>query len=221
MNKMMKDKASILTLAGIIAMMLLILTKFTAMDQLVGYSLLVGIPCFFIVEWIAKTPQEDSGLRFRTFFADLKKCGVLLWLVYPVVSVIADLIVGSLLFDHLYIDHVIGRTDSILNYENFLVLIGQFLIGAMGEEIAFRGFFTGKGMKLTGFWPVALCSSVFFALAHLAEGSPAIVIYDLAGIFLDAIVYSLIYRKTGNCLISMVCHFLINTVAVVLIFLFF
>ena len=78
----------------------------------------------------------------------------------------------------------------------------------------------GKGTKVFGFWPVAIVSSVFFALAHLASGNAAIVAYDLAGILFDAIIYSLIMRKTNNCLVSTLSHFLVNMLGMILVFAF-
>ncbi len=215
-----KDKGMILTAVGITLMILLILTQFTPSAQLAGYSVFVGLASFFLAEWLSKTPEAKSGLRFTTFFADLKKCGLLLWLVIPVVSAIGSILLGNLLFQNGYVDHVLGRTDTILTFENALILFGQLLVAGLGEEIAFRGFFTGKGMTIVGFWPAALTSSVFFALAHLSAGDPAIVAYDLAGIFFDAMIYSLIYRKTENCLISTVSHFLVNAVGLLFVFAF-
>lgn len=215
------DKGRILTIVGMLAMTALVFTRLLLTHQAAEYSLVVGIVLFFVVEWISKTPEDESGLRFKTFFADLKKCGPLLWLIIPAISSIGSIVLGAVLFGREDIEHVIGRTDSILNYENILILTGQLMIGALGEEIAFRGFFTGKGMKIFGFWPVALVSSAVFALAHLASGRTAVVAYDLAGIFIDAIIYSLIMRKTNNCLICTVSHFLVNMLGMIVVFAFF
>ncbi len=219
MNK--TDKGRILTIIGIVAMIGLVLMRLLLTHQQAEYSLVVGIAFFFIVEWISKTPDAESGLRFKTFFADLKKCGPLLWLIIPIVSSVGDIALGTVLFGRLYVDHVIGRTDSILNFKNILILAGQFAIGALGEEISFRGFFTGKGMKIFGFWTAALASSAVFALAHLASGNTAVVVFDLVGIFIDAVIYSLMMRKTNNCLVSTVSHFLVNMVGMIVVFIFF
>lgn len=216
-----KNKGRNLTIIGIALMISLILTKLMGVSNLASYSLLVGLAFFFIIEWVTKTPEAESGLRFTSFFADLKRCGPFLWLIIPALSSLGSIILGSLLFDSRYVDHVVGRTDSILNFENIVILIGQFIIGAMGEEIAFRGFFVGKGMKIFGFWPTAIVSSACFALAHLASGDTAIVLFDLFGIFIDAVVYSLIMRKTNNCLISTVSHFLVNMLGVLAMQMFF
>ena len=212
------NKGRILTIIGIVVMTVLVLTRILFTHQFTEYSLVSGIAFFFIVEWVVKTPDNESGLRFKTFFDDLKKCGSLLWLIIPIISSLVSIVLGTAMFGRQYVDHVLGRSDSILNFENILILTGQFIIGALGEEIAFRGFFTGKGMKFFGFWPAALASSAVFALAHLASGNTAVVIYDLTGILIDAIIYSLIMRKTNNCLISAVSHFLVNMSGMIIVF---
>ena len=216
-----KKNVTIVTVLGMCIMSALVLSVFTPFSQFAGYSLFVGLGCFFLVEWMDKTPSEESGLRFSTFLTDLKKCSPLLWLVLPVVSSVGSIIVGKLLFQNMYVDHVMGRTGTILDYSNLLVLIPEMIIAALGEEIAFRGFFTGRGMKMIGFWPAALISSVVFALAHLSTGNNAVVIFDLVTIFIDAIIYANVYRKSGNCLISTVSHLIINAAGLIIVFAFF
>lgn len=224
MNRFLEDinmNGKNLTIAGIIAMTVMVLTKLFKIPRLADFSLLVGIACFFIVEALDKTPDEESGLRFSTIFSDLKKCSPLFWLILPIVSSLGSILLSKVLFGSQFVDHVLSRVDNILNFENTLMLILRLAIGALGEEIAFRGFFVGKGAGIMGFWPAAILSSAVFALAHLATGSTAIVIYDLTGIFIDAIIYSLAYRYAQNCLVSSISHFLINVVGLIVTFLLF
>ncbi|MBQ4375557.1 MAG: CPBP family intramembrane metalloprotease, partial [Erysipelotrichales bacterium] len=71
-------------------------------------------------------------------------------------------------------------------------------------------FFVGKGMKRFSFWPAAIVGAVLFAAAHYTAGAAGIVARDLGGIFIDAILFAILYRKTGNCLISFIPHFVSN-----------
>ena len=89
------DKSKMLTIVGIVIMMLLVLTKVIPTVQLAQYSLFVGLAFFFIVEGVAKTPDAESGLRFKTFFTDLKKPGVLLWTLLPIATAIGSIILGN------------------------------------------------------------------------------------------------------------------------------
>lgn len=213
------DKSKLLTIIGMGSMILLVLTKVIPSLQLAQYSLFVGLAFFFIVEAVAKTPDAESGLRFNTFFSDIKKPGVLLWTLLPIVTAIGSIIVGNVLFGDQYVNHVLGRTGSILAFDKILLMAGQLVVGALGEEIAFRGFFVGKGMKLFPYWICAVVSSVVFAAAHIAVGNVAVVVYDIVGIFIDSLIYTTIYKKSDNCLVSTVAHLLCNASGFAFVFL--
>ncbi len=207
------DRSTVFTIIGITAMILLTLTKAVPSSQIAGYAVFVGIACFFLVEALAKTKGAESGLRFKTVFADMKKPGVLLWMLLPIVSVIATHAGGTLIFGKEFTSHILGRTSSMLSFDKIPLLIGQLIIAALGEEIAFRGFFAGKAMKIFPFWLCAVVSSVTFAAGHIAAGNAGLVFYDVATIFIDSIIYTIVYRKSGNCLASTVSHIFSNTTA--------
>ena len=218
---MNNKKVTILTLIGITIMILLTVTKVAPSSKIAGYSVFVGIAFFFITEAAAKTRDSQSGLRFNTIVADLKKPGVIIWLLLPGVSGIVTLVAGNLIFSGAFVNHVMGRTASVLSYDKAALLTVQVIIAAFGEEIAYRGFLLGKGMKLFPFWLCALVSSVVFAAGHIAEGNIGLVAYDVTTIFIDSLIFSVIYHKSGNCVISTFSHILGNTVALVATFVFF
>lgn len=91
---------------------------------------------------------------------------------------------------------------------------------ALGEEISFRGFFVGKGMKLFPYWLCAVVSSAVFAAAHIAVGNVGVVVFDIVGIFIDGLIYATIFKKTENCLISTIAHLLCNASGFAFVFLF-
>lgn len=215
------DKTSaVLTLIGTIGMMLLTVTKVVPSSQIAGYAVFVGIAFFFITEAAAKTRGPESGLRFNTLKADCKKTGVI-WLLLPGVSGIVTLIVGNLIFSGEFVAHVMGRTSSILFFDKAALLIGQVIIAAFGEEIAYRGFFFGKSSKFFPVWICAVVSSVIFAAGHIAIGDIGIVCYDIATVFIDSLIFSVIYYKSGNCVISTFSHIFGNAISLVAAFLFF
>lgn len=220
-NSTKTDKNTVLTVIGLIAMILLTITKIIPSSQIAGYAVFVGIAFFFIEEAFTKTRGADSGLRFKTVPADIKKPGVLLWTLLPIVSAIATLIVGNLIFSGAFVSHVVGRTSSMLSFNKIPLLIGQIIIAALGEEIAFRGFFVGKAMKIFPFWLCAVVSSIVFAAGHIAAGDVSLVVYDVATIFIDSMIYTIVYRKSGNCLISTISHIFCNGIAITATFIFF
>ena len=94
-------------------------------------------------------------------------------------------------------------------------------IAAFGEEIAYRGFFLGKGSKIFPIWVCAILSSAVFAAGHIAAGNMGIVAYDITTVFIDSLIFSVIYQKSGNCVISTFSHILGNAISLVVMFAFF
>lgn len=222
MNNSMKTKNGfLLMIVGILAMTLLSLTKIVPTTAIAGYSIFVGIAFFFLVEAVEKTPEDASGLQFKTFFRDITKPHVLPLVLLPVATGIATMVVGDLIFKGGFHAHLVSRTSAMLSYDKLPLLAAQVVIAALGEEIAWRGFFVGKGMEVFPFWLCALVSSLLFAAGHISIGNFGLVFYDVSTIFLDSMIYALIYKKSGNCLISTVAHILCNAtgIAAVLFFL--
>ena len=213
-------RSAVLTLIGITVMILLTFTKVVPSSNIAGYSVFVGIAFFFIIEAVAKTPDAESGLRFSTIVEDIKKPSVIVWMLLPSLSGIVTLVVGNLIFSGEFVAHVMGRTSSILSFDKIALLIGQVIIAAFGEEIAYRGFFLGKGMKIFPFWFCAVVSSLAFAAGHIATGDMGIVVYDIAAVFIDSLIFSVIYHKSGNCVISTFSHILGNAISIATVFLF-
>lgn len=214
------DKSKTFTIIGICIMTLLVLTKVVPTSQLAQYAMFVGLAFFFIVESVAKTPDDESNLRFKTFFEDIKKSGVLLWTLLPIVTSIGSIILSNIIFGDQYVNHVLERTSDIFTFDQFFFLVLQLIFPAFAEEIAFRGFFIGKGMKLFPYWLCAVVSSAVFAVAHIAVSNLGVVVFDIVGIFIDGLIFATIFKKTENCLISTIAHILCNVSGFAFVFLF-
>ena len=210
-------KAVLLTGIGVAAMILLTATKAVPGLNAAGLSVFVGIAFFFIVEAVGRQKGPDSGLRFNTVMADLKKPGVIVWALLPVFSGIAAAALGALIFGDEYGSHVVGRAGDILALDKAPLLVIELVVAAFGEEIAYRGFFLGKGMKAAPFWACAVLSSAVFALGHISEGSAGVVMFDVLSVFVDSLIFSMVYRKSGNCVISTISHIIANAFALVVL----
>lgn len=213
-----KSAATTLTVIGLAVMLLLSLTQLLPQLRWAGAAVFVGVAFFFIVEAVAKTPKAQSGLRFSSFLADMKKPGVLLLVLLPVVTGIVPLFLGDLLFDHAFSAHVLGRVEGMLTFENILLLVFQVVVLALGEEIAWRGFFLGRSMQKLPFWLCALLSSLLFAMGHISDAGILLLLYDLSFVFIDSVIFSVIYKKSGNCLISTVSHIIGNAAGLLVCF---
>lgn len=61
------------TIIGLFLMAVLSLTKIIPELSLSGLTVLIGILFFFVLEHFDKKSHIESGLRFKSFFDDLKK----------------------------------------------------------------------------------------------------------------------------------------------------
>ena len=204
------DKSVILTILGMAVMIIAVAVKAATSSMIAAAVIhIAGLACFFIIEGIEKTPDSESGLSFKRFFSDLKKPGVIPLILFMILLSPAEMLLSKAVFGRAYIDHVLGRIN-VPGLDQLPLLLFNQIVSVLGEEIEFRAFFVGKGMKRFSFWPVAIAGAVIFAAAHYAAGPAWIVARDLAGIFIDAILFAILYRKTGNCLISFIPHFVSN-----------
>ena len=215
------DKSVILTILGMAVMIIAVAVKAATSSMIAAAVIhIAGLACFFIIEGIEKTPDSESGLSFKRFFSDLKKPGVIPLILFMILLSPAEMLLSKAVFGRAYIDHVLGRIN-VPGLDQLPLLLFNQIVSVLGEEIEFRAFFVGKGMKRFSFWPVAIAGAVIFAAAHYAAGPAGIVARDLAGIFIDAILFAILYRKTGNCLISFIPHFVSNMLGFFLVPLIF
>ena len=212
-----KENVKIITLIGMAAMIIAVAVKAATSSMMAAAAVhIAGLACFFIVEGIEKTPDSESGLSFKRFLSDLKKPGILPLILFMLVLSPAEMLLSKAVFGRAFIDHVLGRVN-MPGLDQLPLLLFHQIVSVLGEEIEFRAFFVGKGMKQFPFWPVAIAGAVLFAAAHFVTGAAGIVAWDLGEIWIDAILFAILYRKTGNCLISFIPHFLNNMIGFFLV----
>jgi len=212
-----QDRVKLITIIGMAVMLIAVAVKAATSSTLAAAAIhIAGLACFFTIEGIEKTPDSESGLSFKRFFSDLKKPGVIPLILLMLILTPAQMLLSKAVFGRAYVDHVLGRV-SAPGLDQLPLLLFTQIVTVLGEEIEFRAFFVGKGMKHFPFWPIAIAGAVLFAAAHYTAGAAGIVAWDLGGIMIDAILYAILYRKTGNCLISFIPHFLNNMIGFFLV----
>ena len=212
-----KDSVKMITFIGMAVMIIAVAVKAATSSVIAAAAIhIAGLASFFVIEGIEKTPDSESGLSFKRFFSDLKKPGVIFLILLMLIISPAEMLLSKAVFGRAYVDHVLGRVD-VPGLDQLPMLLFMQIVSVLGEEIEFRAFFVGKGMKQFSFWPVAIASAVLFAAAHYTAGAAGIVAWDLGAILIDAILFAILYRKTGNCLISFIPHFLSNMIGFFLV----
>jgi membrane protease YdiL (CAAX protease family) len=74
------------------------------------------------------------------------------------------------------------------------------------EELVYRGFVQERVSHRCGNLIAIVAASLFMALMHWAPGDPLAVALDLAFVFLDSIMYGLLYARTQSILVSWTAH---------------
>lgn len=174
--------------------------------QLASFTLIIGIVAFFVTR---KTNDDiNEGLNHKTILSSLKNKNIIILILMPIIMNVISLFIAKL-FVPQFIEHLTARTD-FLAFNMIPVLIVELIIAALGEEIAWRAFLQKQMSKILPFVPSLIVSSVLFSICHFNQGNTIVVIYDLLFVFINAMFYGIIFRKTDNAFISTIAHFLAN-----------
>ena len=172
--------------------------------QPASIALIIGIAAFFLTR---KTNDGKNPDR-PTVWSWLKDRNCLTLMFMPLCMNVISLLTATFFVPE-FIAHLKART-GFLSFHMIPVLVIELVIAALGEEIAWRAFFQKQLCKIVPFWPAVMVSSALFAICHFNQGSAAVVVYDLVFIWINAIIYGVIFRKTDHALLSAAAHFLAN-----------
>lgn len=205
-------KTSKLVVISIILMSIFSLTSLFEIEvggekiALASITLIIGIVAFFVTR---KTNDDvNEGLNFKNMFSLLKDKTVIILVLMPAIMNVICFLIAKLFLPE-FITHLKARTD-FLSFRMILILLVQLIVFALGEEIAWRAFFQKQVSKMFPYVPSLIISAALFSLCHLNSGSIIVVIYDLLFVFINAIFYGIVFKRTDNACISTIAHFIAN-----------
>ncbi|MDF2486340.1 MAG: hypothetical protein K0R46_2508 [Herbinix sp.] len=175
--------------------------------SIAGISTIFGAVLFFILIKRNKQQGNPIGLSRKHLLNDIKISW--LFIIMPSIINVICIVISRLLLPD-YIDHVVGRTDSLISFQILILMVIQFIIFAFLEEISWRGFLQKQLSLYTNPAVSIIITSVFFSIGHATKGDPVIVAYDVFFVFLNSIFYGIVYHKTKNVLASTLSHFIAN-----------
>ncbi len=121
------------------------------------------------------------------------------------------------------INHLTDATRILTNFENLkgntglllTLLAASWTLGAVGEEIAYRGFLLGGTARLFpnrkfGIVVSVLVSSVLFGLAHREQG-----LIGVITTFIDALFFSFVRYRFDNLWASVLAHGFLNSIGII------
>ena len=181
--------------------------------NLASVTLIIGIVFYFIT----RKPEEKDAMSLKKIPQLLKDWKTILLVLTPLIAdTICNVIARSFLPE--FIEHLSERTD-FLSFDKIIFLLVELVVAALGEEIAWRGFFLNQLSKKTPLIPALLISAILFSICHFSMGSMVVILYDLLFIVINAVLYGLVYKRTNNIIISTISHLLSNIFSVVIMLL--
>jgi uncharacterized protein len=196
-----------------VILVILMLTSALFIPQLKGLFVILPIVYYFVEGKLRGRSQESVGLNFPNFLNGIKKSWVWVLLV-GIVFQLLYVIIFKNYFPEMFA-HVSERATIIKTFDGKLII--TLIILALGEEIVFRGLIQGRFQWVMKPQYAVALTSVVFALMHISPGEPIIVALDLTTIFIDSIIYGIIFYKTKDLGASWTAHTLANTVAALMI----
>jgi membrane protease YdiL (CAAX protease family) len=203
---------------SIIALILMTILSFSNLFglKIAGIAVVIGVVFFFISKAYEKQPVKNSGLDIKAIRANFKDKSIWFWIALPIIMNAVSITISKLFLPN-YIEHVLARTEIFVSFDKVVIMILQLAFLALGEEIAWRAFFQKQLNKALPIIPILLISSVLFAIGHFNQGDTVIVLYDVFFVFINSILYGIIFYKTNNAWISAISHFIANLFSIIVL----
>ncbi|WP_226087746.1 CPBP family intramembrane glutamic endopeptidase [Mesobacillus sp. S13] len=182
-----------------------------------GIMAIAPIVYFLVERKVRKRTKEEIGFRTANFSEKMKKSWMLILLV-GIVMQLFYLFSYQNLFPQV-LEHVLGRVPLDFSDLNPILFLSIVLL-AFGEEIVFRGLIQARLSKLMPVWVAILVTSLLFAVMHIATGETTVVMVDLMSVFIDSVLFGIIFAKTRSIYIATLAHILANSVALLSIYVF-
>ncbi len=147
----------------------------------------------------------ELGFKIKTFWNDLRANWVLFILVGFLIQPL--LVFWANQFFPAYLEHVQAR----LPFETGIswgILLPLLAVSLLGEEMTYRTLIQGRLVPFTGVWAAIGVASLLFGLAHFAPGPVPVVALDLGLIFIDSIIYGVIFARSKNIWLVWLAHLL-------------
>ena len=197
----------------IIALYLIIGFIMPSLKQILAVPLII----YMIVEGLLRhRTWADFGFNFRSIPSGLFK--TLGWILLVVIGTQALYAFGAKLFLPEVFTHLIARIPMNISAISVSLLI-TLAIATFLEEVIFRGLFQNRLNMFLNTTVAIVVTSLVFAVAHFSTGPAIVVMFDLVGVFIDSVIFGIIFQRSRNVFVSWSAHYLADIVGIILIML--
>lgn len=175
---------------------------------------LLPIAYLLVEARLRRRSWSELGFKFRTLWQDLR--AVWVWFVLAAFVSQALTVFWARAYFPEFIEHVRARLpfDDGMSWA---VLLPVLAISILGEELTYRSLFQGRLAPFIGGAASIVVVSLLFGLAHFSPGPAAVLAVDLGLVFVDSILYGVIYARSNNLVLAWAAHLLGDIVGLVLI----
>lgn len=182
-------------------------------------GLAISISILFLIYMLveARLRQRtwaDYGFSLRTIPAGLRK--TLGWALLVIFGAQVFFVFGEYFFLPEVFQHIAARLPFDLNAINANLMI-TLVIGTFLEELVFRALFQNRLSAFVAPAAAIGLTALTFALAHYSPGPALVVFIDLLSVFVDGVIYGVIYQRSRNIFVAWIPHFLADVVALCLL----
>ena len=182
---------------------------FPGLKQVLAFPLIL----YMIIESLLRhRTWAENGFSIRTIPSGLRQ--TFMWFLLVVFGTQAIFILAGYFFLPEVLAHLISRVPmdiSSLSASLFISIgIATFL-----EELLFRALFQNR---LSAFVSPAIAIglvSLVFALGHYSAGPALVVFVDLLSVFVDSLIFGIIFQRSRNVFVSWIPHYLADMFSIV------
>ncbi|MDP4152918.1 MAG: type II CAAX endopeptidase family protein [Bacillota bacterium] len=178
-------------------------------------STVAALPAIYMLikKGIKHQSWKELGFDFKKMPTDIRKNVFLILLVGVVIPSLTFLFAEKVVPG--FTEHVKSRLPMDLN--GILPAVITAFVGTFVEEIIFRGFIQRRLEMYIKPVLAITAASLLFSFMHFSSGSFIIVALDIVGIFVDGIIYGVIFTRTKNIFASWTGHLLSDLVGIALL----
>ncbi len=178
-----------------------------------GFAL-IPLVYLLIERCLRKRSWKDLGFKFNTFWPDLRAN----WIWFVLVGLLSQPLVTLLtkIWFPAYLQHVINRLPFNDGMGLGLIL-PMMAISLVLEELTYRTLVQGRLTFYLGAPLAILITSILFGFAHFASGPFWVVFLDVGMIIVDSILYGVIYKRSGNIVVTWLAHLIGNVLGLIIL----
>jgi membrane protease YdiL (CAAX protease family) len=184
-----------------------------------GLKQLLAIPLilYMVIEsWLRHRTWAENGFSLRTIPSGLRK--TFIWFLLVAFFTQALFIFGGYFFLPDLFTHLVERVPmdiSSLNASLFIsIAIATFL-----EELLFRALFQNRLSAFVSPAKAIFLVSLVFGIAHFSPGTALIVFVDVISVFVDSLIYGIIYERSRNVFVSWIPHYIADIFSIIVLIL--